>query len=251
MSPSEFLEATMMDFGLKVVSTSKAQRIWELQNFLWKAHQAGQISALIVDEAHKLNPDVIEEIRLLGNFDSVTEKLLQIALVGQCELDDLLDSEYLWAFKQRIAWRMTLKLLSAEEVGRYIQYRWSIAGGKAAPFSAEAVASIGQAAHGIPRLINVICDNALIDAFAADSAIVAVRHVISVCRDLHLSVPIPPLPAPTPQRATPPQAVASGRVVEDYRMKTLERYSTAAAHRPSLLGRFRNRLKLTHRMEST
>jgi general secretion pathway protein A len=250
MSPSEFLEATLMDFGLKALPASKAQRIWELHNFLWKAYQAGQISALIVDEAHKLSPDVVEEIRLLGNFESDTEKLLQIALVGQGELDDLLDSEYLCPFKQRIAGRMTIKPLSAEEVGLYIQYRWAIAGGKAAPFSAEAVACIGQAARGIPRLINVICDNALIDAFADDSASVEVRHVIIVCRELRLSVPIPQLPAPIPQRATAPQAIASVRGVEDYSMKTVERYSTAAAHRPSLLGRFRNRLKSTRRIET-
>ena len=185
LSTSEFLEAALMDFGLKEIPISKAQRISKLLDFLWKAHQAGQISALIVDEAHKLSLDVLEEIRLLGNFESGGEKLLQIALVGQSELDDVLNSEPLWQFKQRIARRMIIKPLAAEEVGLYIQYRWAIAGGKEAPFSAEAVASIGQATHGIPRLINVTCDNALIEAYADESVMVEARHVNGVCRDLN------------------------------------------------------------------
>ena len=81
-----------MDFGLNDIPASKAQRISKLQDFLWKAHQAGRISALIVDEAHKLSLEVLEEIRLLGNFESASEKFLQIALVGQSELDDVLNS---------------------------------------------------------------------------------------------------------------------------------------------------------------
>src|ERR1035438_10329638 len=93
LSPAEFLEAALMDFGLTNIPSSKAQRIAEFQRFLWKGHRAGQISALIVDEAHKLSLDVLEEIRLLGNFETANEKLLQIALVGQCELDALLNSE--------------------------------------------------------------------------------------------------------------------------------------------------------------
>src|ERR1035437_4627556 len=256
LSPAEFLEAAMIDFGFSDVPASKAQRIAKLQNFLWKAHQEGQISALIVDEAHKLSLDVLEEIRLLGNFESASEKLLQIALVGQCELDDLLEGAHLWQFKQRIARRMTIQPLLADEVGPYIQYRWTRAGGKDAPFSAEAVACVGQAARGIPRLINVICDNALIDAFAGESAMVESRHVMVACRDLHLSAKLPHLSAPLPhlsapiaQLAAPPQAADSVQAMDAYPMNTLERYNTAAARRPSLLGRLRSKLKSTQRTE--
>jgi general secretion pathway protein A len=249
LSPSEFLEAVLMDFGFKDIPASKAQRISQLQNFLWEAHRTGKISALIVDEAHKLSLDVLEEIRLLGNFESPNEKLLQVALVGQCELDDMLNSQPLGQFKQRIARRMAISSLGAEEVGPYIQHRWTIAGGKDAPFSAEAVASISQSTRGIPRLINLICDNALIDAFADGSAMVEARHVIGVCRDLHLSVPIPQLSAPIPQGAAPPQAIATVLAMDAYPMKTLERYSTAAA-RPSLLGRLRGKFKSTERIET-
>jgi general secretion pathway protein A len=246
LSPAEFLEAAMMDFGLNDIPASKAQRISKLQDFLWKAHQAGKISALIVDEAHKLSLEVLEEIRLLGNFESASEKFLQIALVGQCELDDLLNSQDLWQLKQRIARRMTITPLSAEDVGPYIQYRWKVAGGKEAPFSAEAVAAIEQATHGIPRLINVTCDNALIEAYADESAMVEVRHVIGACQDLHLSAPAPsPL---VPQDA--PLTLASVPAVDAFPMKTLERYSIAPAHRPSMLGRLRSKFKSTPRIET-
>jgi general secretion pathway protein A len=239
-----------MDFGLKDIPTSKPQRISKLQDFLWKAHQTGQISALIVDEAHKLSLDVLEEVRLLGNFEFGGEKLLQIALVGQSELDDVLNSDPLWQFKQRIARRMIIEPLAADEVGLYIQYRWAIAGGKEAPFSAEAVASIGQATHGIPRLINVTCDNALIEAYADESALVEARHVNVVCRDLQLSVRTPQITPPTPQRAAVPRSTASARNMDTDPMNMLERYSTAAPQQPSLLGRLRNKLKLTQRIET-
>jgi len=248
LSPAEFLEAALIDFGIKDVPASKAQRISELHSFLWKAHWAGQVSALIVDEAHMLSPDVLEEIRLLGNFESTNEKLLQVALVGQCELDDLLNRNDLCQFKQRIARRMRIEPLAADEVGPYIQYRWAMAGGKEAPFSAEAVAAIAHATRGIPRLINVTCDNALVDAFGEESPIVEAHHVIGVCRDLQLS-------APVPQRAVPQLLpVAPERALDDYPMdypmKTLERYNSTAGQRPSLMGRLRNRFRMTQRIET-
>jgi general secretion pathway protein A len=250
LSPAEFLEAVMLDFGLRDIPASKAQRLSKLHDFLWKAHHAGQISALIVDEAHKLSPAVLEEIRLLGNFESASEKFLQIALVGQSELDDLLNSADLWQLKQRIARRMAITPLSAEDVGPYIQHRWGIAGGKEAPFSTEAVACIGRATHRIPRLINVTCDNALIEAYADESARVEVRHVVGACQDLHLSAPVPGLSPPIPQRSPTPPALASAPAPDVYPTKTLERYSVAAARRPSMLGRLRSKFKSTPRIET-
>jgi general secretion pathway protein A len=249
LTASEFLEAALIDFGFRDISSSKAQRIMELQNFLWKAHEAGQVSALIVDEAHKLSLEVLEEIRLLGNFESPREKLLQIALVGQSELDDMLNGEHLTPFKQRIARRMSIGPLPADIVGPYIQHRWTIAGGKDAPFSAEAVAGIGQATRGIPRLINVTCDNALIEAFADESAMVEARHVFGVCRDLHLSSPIPHPTAVIAQPPPPRQVFASAVSMEAYPMKTLDRYNTPP-RRASLLSRFRSKLKPQPRIKT-
>ena len=244
LSPAEFIEATMIDFGIKDIPASKAQRLSLLQDFLWTAHCAGQISALIVDEAHKLSLEVLEEIRLLGNFESAHEKLLQIALVGQSELDELLNSPQLVQFKQRIARRMTIDPLPAAEVGPYIQHRWEIAGGKDAPFSAEAIDCLAQTTRGIPRLINVISENALIDAFGDESPLVEARHVVGACRDLQLPLPVPPriLPAPylgPPQPASPMDA---------YSMKTLERYNVPA-HPISWLARFGFKFRSVKRTE--
>jgi len=251
LSPAEFLEAVLMDFGIANIPESKARRISILQKFLLKAHRAGQVAALIVDEAHKLSLDVLEEIRLLGNFETGSEKLLQIALVGQSELDGLLNSERLWQLKQRIARHISIEPLAAENVGPYIQHRWAIAGGQAAPFSKEAVDAIGWASHGIPRLINVVCDNALIDAFGDQAARVEARHVTGVCRDLQWKLPEPQLDAPAPPSAAPEKELAVAWAVDAYPMRTLERYSAAAAQQPSLLSRLRNRFRLTARTQTT
>ena len=116
LTPAEFLEATLMDFGFADIPQSKAQRIALLQGFLWKGNREGKITAMIVDEAHKLSLEVLEEIRLLGNFESANEKLLQIVLVGQSELDGLLNRESLRQFKQRISLRLAIAPLTREEV---------------------------------------------------------------------------------------------------------------------------------------
>jgi len=136
-----------------------------------KGKQEGKINVLIIDEAHKLTPEVLEEIRLLGNFEYGDEKLLQVLLLGQRELDDVLNRPSLWQLKQRISVRLTLEPLSTIEVERYIQHRWCVAGGKRpAPFSSGAIAGITKCSQGIPRLINSICDNALMLAIAFASA---------------------------------------------------------------------------------
>jgi general secretion pathway protein A len=242
LTPAEFLESAMMDFGFTDIPASKPQRIARLQSFLWEGQREGLITALIVDEAHKLSVEVLEEIRLLGNFESASEKLLQVALVGQSELDDLLDCDHLKQFKQRIALRVTIEPLSPAEAPRYIRHRWSKAGGAQAPFSAEALAVIGRVSQGIPRVINVICDNALIHACGDGSASVEACHVLGACYDMRL-IKNPPPVAPA---AEPPAPVPA---VEAYPMRTLERYS-AAAKRPSLLARLAGKLGISQRTET-
>ncbi|MBZ5723925.1 MAG: AAA family ATPase [Acidobacteriia bacterium] len=242
LTAAEFLEATLMDFGIADVPASKAQRIALLQSFLWNGQREGKISALIIDEAHKLSMEVLEEIRLLGNFESADEKLLQIALLGQSELDDLLDCDQLKQFKQRIALRVSIGPLSPQEVPEYIRHRWTKAGGAEPPFSADAFAAICQASQGVPRVINVMCDNALIHACGAGSAVVEARHVLNACRDLRL-VRTPAQRAPAAD-APPPVAAAEG-----YSMKTLERYRAAAAHR-SLVSRLARKLGILQRTET-
>jgi general secretion pathway protein A len=204
LTPSEFLELAMLDFDIPNVPESKAQRLWKLQKFLLKGKQEGKINVLIIDEAHKLSPEVLEEVRLLGNFEYGDEKLLQVLLLGQRELDDVLNRPSLWQLKQRISVRLSLDALSATEVERYIHHRWCVAGGKRlAPFSPGAIAGVTKYSQGIPRLINSICDNALMLAFAEEAASVTAEHIESVATDLQL------IEKPAPQPSPPPPAMPS------------------------------------------
>jgi general secretion pathway protein A len=210
LTPSEFLEMTLLDFGVKDIPSSKAQRLWKLQSLLLQGQREGKVSALIVDEAHKLSPDVLEEIRLLGNFEEADQKLLQILLVGQTELDDILNREDLRQLKQRVAVRLSIGPLAQTEVSQYIRHRWLRAGGTEPPFSTNAMSDIADASHGVPRLINSVCENALTLAFAEGSSLVERRHVQAAMADLRLCPPPisrvagePSKPAPTEPPSEP------------------------------------------------
>jgi len=189
LSIDEFLELLLMDFGIKEVPQSKAQRITVLQELLADFHEKNKAPVLIVDEAHKLTPEVLEEIRLLTNFETSERKLLQIVLAGQSELVSLLDREDLRQLKQRIELRLELRPLSLSDIGLYILHRWERAGGvqSALPFVPEAIPLIAQASNGIPRLVNSICDNALLLAYGDGQAKVSRNHIFQVMRELHLS----------------------------------------------------------------
>jgi general secretion pathway protein A len=211
LTREEFLELAMLDFGLTDIPASKAQRLWMLQKFLLKGRKEGKINVLIVDEAHKLSVELLEEIRLLGNLEYGDEKLIQILLVGQSELDDVMNRPDLWQLKQRVSVRLVLGPLSVESVEKYILHRWTIAGGKAPlPFSADAITSIRKCSQGIPRLINSICDNALTLAFAEEVHKVSAAHVETAAMDLQLiekPAPVAALPkAPPPPAVAPPLA---------------------------------------------
>ena len=249
LTPAEFIEAALMDFGFREIPSSKPQRLAALQNFLWTGQGEGKTSALVVDEAHKLSPEVLEEIRLLGNFESANEKLLQIVLVGQSELDDLLDREHLRQLKQRIALRLAIEALPPAEVEQYIQHRWNKAGGKESPFTNDAVATISEASHGIPRAINVICDNALMEAFGEHSLRLETRHVQTVCRALHLPMSMRQSFVKETACGLPVETVGIEQEALDCSMKSLERYSTPAGQR-SVLARLAGKLRFRQRMET-
>jgi len=165
LTPPEFMELSLLDFGMKPIPESKAQRVWLFQEMLLKTYAEGKIATLVVDEAHKLSPEVLEEIRLLGNFEFSDQKLLQIIMVGQPELAEVLNQSQLRQLKQRIAIRLTIQPLSDADVVKYLEYRWKQAGGSAVPFDTKATGAIARLSGGLPRLINSICDNALITAF--------------------------------------------------------------------------------------
>jgi general secretion pathway protein A len=189
LNSSEFMEYMMIDFGLEPVPESKAQRLTKLHTFLLKTHSLGKCAALIVDEAHVLSPVLLEEIRLLSNLELPGEKLLQIVLAGQPELVDLLNQPNLRQLNQRISVRLNIGLLTPTQVTEYIHYRWTKSAQNSPPFSPESYPLIAKYSSGIPRLVNSICDNALMLAFADKSPLVEARHIQTACRDLCLVTP--------------------------------------------------------------
>jgi general secretion pathway protein A len=181
------LELVLLDFGITDVPLSKARRIIRLQELFVDLHEQGKVPVLIVDEAHKLSLEVLEEIRLLTNFESTKGKLLQIVLAGQSELADLLNRDDLRQVKQRIEIRLQVRPLAGGEIGNYMRHRWQCAGGSAAlPFSAEAISLVAGASRGIPRLVNSICDNALLIAHAGGDSWITVDQLRQVLRNLDL-----------------------------------------------------------------
>ena len=144
----------------------------------------------MVDEAHHLSPEILEEIRLLTNFETADDKLLQILLVGQPELDDKLDSPDLRQLKQRIALRSHLLPLNSTETLGYIHSRLRLSGspGPSALFPPETVAAVFQHSQGLPRLINTICENALIAAYARQMPSVSPEIIDDIAKDFRLGV---------------------------------------------------------------
>jgi general secretion pathway protein A len=171
----EFLQYSATDMGLPVVSKSKGELLGELNRYLISQYRQNSTTVLIVDEAQLLSCELLEEIRLLSNLETEQQKLLQIVLVGQPELDEKLDCQELRQLKQRIALRCRLQPLSREETAQYIALRLWLAGAKESYrsiFPERAVELIHSYSGGIPRLVNTICEGALVASFAVKSATV-------------------------------------------------------------------------------
>ena len=168
LSPVEFLQYIAGDLGLPAAGKNKSELLLQLAQYVIARSQKQLTTVLVVDEAHHLSIDILEEIRLLTNLETPEGKLLQILLVGQPELDDKLDSVELRQLKQRIALRSHLASLNLNETKGYVERRLQLAGcpNALSLFPQETIASVYQHSHGIPRLINTICENALIAAYA-------------------------------------------------------------------------------------
>ena len=190
LSPLEFMRYIALDFGLPVAGKAKDELIHVLNGFLLQRHQKGLTTILVVDEAHHLSAEILEEIRLLTNLETSQQKLLQIVLAGQPELDQKLDSHELRQLKQRIALRCHLDPLGANETGEYMRRRLRIAGAPAGNeiFSGPAIETVFRHSRGIPRLINTICDNALLSGYAKHAATITPEIIDGVARDLRLGV---------------------------------------------------------------
>lgn len=191
LSSHEFLHYTAADFGLNVDEhQSKGTLLLELSRYVTSRGLQGLTTVLVIDEAHNLSTELLEEIRLLSNLETNDDKLLQIVLVGQPELDLKLDSFELRPLKQRIALRAHLTPLDEADTDRYIVERLTIAGGGVRPsplFSPEAVKVIHQYSKGFPRLINTICENSLITGYAQQLQTIPPEVVLGVAKDFHLS----------------------------------------------------------------
>jgi general secretion pathway protein A len=188
LTRQEFYEFLSGAFGLEPSATgSKVRLLKELAGVLERRRSSDMLTGLVIDEAQSLPDHLLEEVRLLANIETVTEKLLPVVLAGQPELADRLNRPSLRQLKQRVALRCTLGALDVRETAEYIAARIRAAGGNGAVvFTRQAVEAIHEHSGGIPRLISVICGNAMISGFAADRRPVSRDIVDDVCRDFDL-----------------------------------------------------------------
>ena len=190
LSSLEFLQYVAEDFGLAALGKTKNEVLLDLNKYLIARHEKKLTTVLVVDEAHHLSEEVLEEIRLLTNLETTQEKLLQILLVGQPELDEKLDSFDLRQLKQRIAVRSQLEPLDLQETTSYIQRRLQLAGANSSTgdlFPAETIAEVYRHSRGIPRVINTLCENALIGAYARQLRRVPPDIIDEVTADFRLN----------------------------------------------------------------
>jgi general secretion pathway protein A len=190
LSTMDFLSYITFELGIKVAEPSKGKLLRALYGFLLAQFEKGLTTVLVIDEAHQMPRSVLEEIRLLTNFETAQQKLVQILLVGQPELDTKLDSVELRSLKQRIAARCRLEPLLEEEVQQYIERRLELSGAgeqAGAIFPPETVHAIYRYSLGIPRLVNSICDQALIAAFERKVRFVPAEVIDEIAARFRLS----------------------------------------------------------------
>jgi general secretion pathway protein A len=190
LSPLEFMRYIAGDFGLTVAGKAKDELLHELNHFLLERHQKGLTTLLVVDEAHHLSAEILEEIRLLTNLETSQQKLLQIVLAGQPELDQKLDSYELRQLKQRVALRCHLDALSLEETAAYMHRRLEISGAPTGNriFNEDTIEAVFRHSRGIPRLVNTICENALLAGYAKNQPTIGTEIIDGVAADLRLGV---------------------------------------------------------------
>jgi general secretion pathway protein A len=190
INSDQFFEMIAYDLDLPCARTSKTEVLFALNQLLVEQAQDGRTVALIVDEAHNLEWEVLEEIRLLGNLENRHGKLLQIIMAGQPELDRKLDAPNLRQLKQRIVLRCTLQPFTLRDAVDYMESRLNHAGmAEQQVFPEALMAEIHLRSQGIPRIINAICDNLLLTAFALETRVCTVEMLNEVCRDMRLEWP--------------------------------------------------------------
>jgi general secretion pathway protein A len=190
VSPADLLRSVCEEFGLVEPKRPLGEihdYLVSLNEFLLESYRKGENCALIIDEAQNLSAEVLESIRLLSNFETSKDKLLQILLVGQPELAVRLNSPDLRQLKQRVMLRHHLRVLSLRECCEYVSNRLKVAGGDRTIFTPNALESIHSYSGGIPRIVNVLCDNALLSGYALGRKEVDIGIIREVAEDLSIT----------------------------------------------------------------
>ena len=188
-NPFDLLRYTCNEFGLRSPQHARSdfyEYLALLNDYLFESYRSGKNCALIIDEAQNLSSEVLESVRLLSNFETSKDKLLQILLVGQPELSTRLNSQELRQLKQRVTVRFQLRSLTLKECHEYIASRLQVAGGNPTLFTPKAVEVIYACSGGIPRVINVICDGALMTAYALRKTSIDESLIRQVAEDLQI-----------------------------------------------------------------
>lgn len=188
LPPLELLQMILHDFGIENQYRSKVKILNEFNKFLLEQYACGKDVMLIIDEAQVMDVDTLEEIRLLSNLETEKEKLLQIVLAGQPELRNKLNVPELKQLRQRIAVGYHILPLNAEETWKYIKHRLHVAGGRNDYFAEETRDQIYKFSTGIPRLINMICDAALLAGYVEEKRIIDNNLISDVVEELDLDV---------------------------------------------------------------
>jgi general secretion pathway protein A len=170
LNADELMKAIATEFGLTVRGLDRLDTLSALNHFLLEQVQQGKDSVLIIDESQDLTDDLLEQVRLLSNLETDNRKLLQIVLLGQPELRERLNNPRLRQLRQRITVRYHLRPLSRFEVTKYVHHRLQVSGANGAPyFTPPALWRVYHYSHGIPRLVNAVCDKALLAGFVRQS----------------------------------------------------------------------------------
>jgi len=185
MSSDELMKAIAMEFGIKVAGLDRLETLSCINAFLLEQVEQGKETLLIIDEAQDLTDELLEQVRLLSNLETDNRKLLQIVLMGQPELRDRLNNYKLRQLRQRITVRYHLSSLTGAEVAQYVQHRLHVSGGNGLPcFTRPALWRVHHYSKGIPRLVNALCDKALLAGYVQRSGRINFRMVGQAIREL-------------------------------------------------------------------
>jgi type II secretory pathway predicted ATPase ExeA len=200
MNTNQLFDFILAEFDIPCDSRSKSQQLMSLNHWLLDRYRAGETAVLIIDEAQNLTFPVLEEVRLLTNLETSTDKLLQIVLSGQPELEDKLRLPQLRQLRQRIMLRCKTAAFTKEQTHEYIQERLRIAGADSQPiFTREAIDAVYLYSLGIPRVINLLCEHALVNAYAEQRRPILPKAVEEIAHEFQLDE-VEPI---SPTAATP------------------------------------------------